>query len=210
MLEKDRTKTSQSFIAFVQEAQNTIKEITAKLQRLLDGYLEQDIEREIYRTEKAKLLSEKKSLEEKITGFEQKQTGWLEPMRNWIKEAENLPKIAKDGNLLSKKVACRNIFGSNLILQNRESRLGGTSGTNSPLKTQWAALCAARDFVGKKEKSFIVERVMGIEPTCSDWQPDALPLCYTRNFVPRARLALATSSFSEKRIYYLSYRGAAN
>jgi hypothetical protein len=35
-----------------------------KLQRLLDGYLDQDIEQEIYRTEKAKLLSEKKSLEE--------------------------------------------------------------------------------------------------------------------------------------------------
>ena len=170
MLEKDRTKTSQSFIAFVQEAQNTIKEITAKLQRLLDGYLEQDIEREIYRTEKAKLLSEKNSLEEKITGFEQKQTGWLEPMRNWIKEAENLPKIAKDGNLLSKKVACRNIFGSNLILQNREARHSAPSETNSPLKTQWAAVSAARDFVGKKEKSFIVERVGGIEPPSSAWK----------------------------------------
>ena len=47
----------------------------------------------------------------------------------------------------------------NLILQNRESRLGGTSEINSPLKTQWAAISAARDFVGKKEKSFIVEYI---------------------------------------------------
>jgi len=47
----------------------------------------------------------------------------------------------------------------NLILQNREARQSAPSGTNSPLKTQWAALCAAREFVGKKEKSFIVEYI---------------------------------------------------
>ena len=37
------------------------------------SYLEQDIDREIYRTEKARLLSEKKSLEEQMANFEQKQ-----------------------------------------------------------------------------------------------------------------------------------------
>ena len=40
---------------------------------------------------------------------------------------------------------------------------------------------------------------MGIEPTYSDWQPDALPLCYTRtNFVPRSGIEPPTLSFSEK------------
>ena len=39
------------------ENNSRLKEISAKLQRLLDGYLEQDIEREICRLEKAKLLS---------------------------------------------------------------------------------------------------------------------------------------------------------
>ena len=69
-LEGDKTRTAQSFPAFVQENKSRILEIQTKLQRLLDGYLEQDIEREIYRTEKAKLLSEKKSLEEKISTLE--------------------------------------------------------------------------------------------------------------------------------------------
>ncbi len=159
MLEKDKNKTTQSFTTFVQENKKRIAEIQTKLKRLLDGYLEQDIEKEIYRNEKAKLLSEKKSLEEKISGLEQKQTGWLEPMRNWIKEAESIDKIANNSDLFAKKVATKEIFGSNLILQNRESRLGGTSETNSPLKTQWAAVSAAREFVGKKEKSFIVEYI---------------------------------------------------
>jgi hypothetical protein len=73
MLENDKIKSAQSVSAFVQEAGKKIKTINIKLQRLLDGYLEQDIEREIYRTEKAKLLSEKKSLEEQIIKLEQKQ-----------------------------------------------------------------------------------------------------------------------------------------
>ncbi|MEK7580268.1 MAG: hypothetical protein AAB465_01480 [Patescibacteria group bacterium] len=72
-----------------------------------------------------------------------------------------------DSNLFLKKVAAEQVFGSNLILQNRESRLGGTSEINSPLKTQWAALCAAREFVGKKEKSFIMERARGVGPLSS-------------------------------------------
>lgn len=43
-----------------------------KLERLLEGYLEQDIEKEVYRSKKAKLLSEKKSLEEEIFIFQKK------------------------------------------------------------------------------------------------------------------------------------------
>ena len=87
MLNKERTKSAQSSAAFVQETQNSIKSINTKLQRLLDGYLEQVIEQEIYRNEKAKLLSEKKSLEEQAVRLEQKQTGWLGPIPEWIKQA---------------------------------------------------------------------------------------------------------------------------
>ena len=48
-LEKDKTKSVQPVSAFVQRVGEKIKTINTKLQRLLDGYLEQDIEREIYR-----------------------------------------------------------------------------------------------------------------------------------------------------------------
>ena len=106
-LEKDKSKSAQSVSAFVQTNQERIKVIATKLQRLLDGYLEQDIDREIYRTEKAKLLSEKKSLEEQMTSLEQKQNGWLEPMSEWIKVASSLEKTARDSNLFAKKVADR-------------------------------------------------------------------------------------------------------
>ena len=147
-MEKDKTKSVQSVSAFVQESENKIKIINTKLQRLLDGYLEQDIEREIYRQEKAKLLSEKKSLEEKIVRFEQKQNDWLEPMARWINYAQNIEKIARDSNLLEKKVAVKEIFGSNLFLASRALR-------GEP-QNQWAALCAAQKMASKKSERLVL------------------------------------------------------
>jgi len=83
MLEKEKNETAQSSIAFVQESGERIRAIQTKLQRLLDGYLEQDIEREIYRVKKAKLLSEKKSLEEQMARIEQKRTSGLAGSNRW-------------------------------------------------------------------------------------------------------------------------------
>ena len=165
MLEKDKTETAQSFVTFVQENKSKINIISEKLQRLLDGYLEQDIDREIYRIEKGKLLSEKKSLDEKISNFQQRQTGWIEPMRNWITQAQTLGKIANESNLFKKKVALKEIVGSNLILQNREAREKTPNGTEIPFKTPWGAVAAVRRFVGLKSKSFILVPPVGIEPT---------------------------------------------
>ena len=166
-LENGKLETAQSSAAFVQENRNKVVDIQTKLQRLLDGYLEQDIDKEVYREEKAKLLSEKKSLEEKTNNLEQKRTGWIEPMREWIKEARNLPKIAREGNLSSKKVAAKEIFGSNLVLANREARISAPSGLDSSPKIQWAAVSAAHEMAFKKSNSFILEAPEGIEPSYS-------------------------------------------
>ena len=161
-LEIDKTKSAQSVSAFVQENKENIKTISIKLQRLLDGYLEQDIEREIYRQEKAKLLSEKKSLEEQRTRFEQKQNDWLEPMAKWINYAQNMEKVARDSNLLEKKVVAKEIFGSNLFLASRAAR-------GEP-QNEWAALGAAHEKVGKIPESQILERVSGVAPPSKHWQ----------------------------------------
>jgi len=150
MAETDKDKSAQSVSAFVLESQNQIHAIQTKLQRLLDGYLEQDIEREIYREKKQKLLLEKKSLDEKMTRIEQKQNDWLEPMKEWIKAASNLVKIARDSNLLEKKVAAKEIFGSNLRLASRAVR-------GEPVFPFFAALRAAES-VGKIPESLILVR----------------------------------------------------
>ncbi len=154
--ERDKEKSAQSVSAFVQEAQEKIHAINIKLQRLLDGYLEQDIEREVYREQKAKLLSEKKTLEEKMARIEQKQNDWLEPFQNWIKVASNLVKIASDDDLFEKKVIAKEIFGSNLRLDAREAR-------GNPLPPHSFAL-RAKEKIGKISESRILVGRLGFEP----------------------------------------------
>ena len=162
-LEKDKVESAQSVSAFVKKNQKVITGITAKLQRLLDGYLDQDIDKEIYRAEKSKLLSEKKSLEEEISRNQQKQKHWLEPTERWIKDAGNMEKIALDSNLFAKKVAAKEIFGSNLLLQNKlvraSAKNSGFCGGN-----QWDALRASHQKVGHLSETRILEPLAGIEP----------------------------------------------
>ncbi len=172
MAEADKEKSAQSVSAFAQEVNGKIKNINVKLQRLLDGYLEQDIEREVYRKKKAKLLSEKKSLEEQILKLEQKQNDWLEPFQNWIKVASNLVKIAMDDDLSHKKVIAKEIFGSNLRLAAREAR-------GNPLHAYFAAQRAAES-IGKKSESLILVRDGRIELPVSVWKTEVLPLHQSR------------------------------
>ena len=115
---------------------------------------------------------------------------WLEPMAEWIKVASNLEKTARDGNLLNKKVAAEQVFGSNLVLANREARFCAPSGEDLSGENQWAALRAAHQFVGQKPESLIVERVTGIEPVPQPWEGRILPLNHTRVF----SIALAKES----------------
>jgi hypothetical protein len=159
MAEKDGKESAQSCAAFVQEAQEKTKSINVQIQRLMDVYLEQDIEREEYRERKAKFISEKKTLEEKIINLEQKQNDWLEPFREWINTAQNAPKIARDEALFPKKALAKEIFGSNLLLAEKEARVGAPENSKSPENSpqnQWAALRAALQSVGKIPKSQIL------------------------------------------------------
>jgi len=135
MAEKDFKNSAQSNSACVKEKQNKISSLSQRLERLLHGYLEQDIEQEIYRVEKAKLLSTKKSLEEEIYNLSHKQNNWLEPMKEWIKDAQNLDGIARDTDLFAKKVKAKEIFGSNLLLQNKTVRPAEGGATQNSLNS---------------------------------------------------------------------------
>ena len=121
-LKQEEKESAQSCFAFAQENREKIKNLKQKLQFLLDSYLDQVIEREIYLEKKSQIMSAIKTLEEQTIRFEQKQNDWLEPMRIWINEAANAAKIARDNNLFNKKVLASKIFGSNLVLENKKAR----------------------------------------------------------------------------------------
>ena len=169
-LEKDKTESAQSISIFVSENEKKIQDIVVKLQRLLDGYLDQDIEKEIYRSEKSKSLSEKKSLETEISRSHGKQKLWLEPMQKLINKAQDMEKIALDIDFFAKKVCAKEIFGSNLLLQNKLVRASAPNFMDSPAKqthSAWASLCDAHSFVDSQPKSRVLEPRMGIEPVTS-------------------------------------------
>lgn len=64
MLNKDEKQAEQSSGAFISQAQAKLASLQSKLQRLLDSYLDQDIDQPTYKAKQAELMSEKKSLEE--------------------------------------------------------------------------------------------------------------------------------------------------
>ena len=101
---QDYKNSAPSLTACVEEKRKKIYSLSQKLERLLNGYLDQVIDEQDYRNQKAKLLSEKKSLEEEISTFSHKQNDWLAPFQNWLKDAQSLDKIASDDDLFAKKV----------------------------------------------------------------------------------------------------------
>ena len=162
MAKDEHAQSSQSMAQCVKEKQQERQNITIKLDRLLTGYLEQVIDELDYRKEKAKLLSEKKSLESEIASLSHAVNDWLAPFQEWLKDAQNLDEIASDCNLFAKKVAAKEIFGSHLRLGGRRVVVASPVGGSTEPPTQWAALRAAHAEVGQRPLRSILVRRRGL------------------------------------------------
>ena len=142
--------------------------LSGKLQRLLDSYLDELIERDLYLVKKAEIMSEKKSLEEQMSDVAVGQNGWVEPMRNWLDSASSICGITQSDDFAAKKRLLREIFGLNLFLTNKKVATSGDQFQISPLKTPWQALRAATEKAAPggdriAEKSNLEAR-MGVAP----------------------------------------------
>ncbi len=191
-LEVDRKEAAISTKTMQEETDLAIYDLRTRIERLLDGYLAQDIEREAYLQKKADLLSQKKSLEEKRARLEHTANAWLEPMEKWLNRAENLKKIVLDSDLFRKKMLAKEIFGSNLLLTQKnvvvvypenvvdvvvENVVDPSENVVVVRKNvdqnvvgggeikQWAAVKAARSMLREKPLSFVMAPRVGIEPT---------------------------------------------
>ena len=122
------------------DLQANIAQLSAKLQRLLDSYLDQDIDRETYISKKTEIMSQKKGFEEKLSKLTLGQNLWLEPMKRWIETAVSICKIAKSTDLTAKKSLCLEIFGSNLVLEHKKARIRVLEPQLSPQKNRWVLL----------------------------------------------------------------------
>jgi len=96
-----------------------IQEIDQKLDRLLEGYLDQIVDPQIYQQKKNELVETKIKLKEKMTSISKNGSEWLGLMKKFIEVAADAAKIARakhNGEELSffaKKV------GSDYSLNNR-------------------------------------------------------------------------------------------
>ena len=140
LMEKDVTDQQARSQAQTTDLQANIAQLSAKLQRLLDSYLDQDIDRDTYTNKKAEVMSQKKGFEEKFSKLTLGQNLWLEPMKKWIETAVSIYKIASSDNLEAKKSLCLEIFGSNLILKNKKARMRVLEPQLSPQKNRWDLL----------------------------------------------------------------------
>ena len=122
-----------------------IAQLSDKLARLLDGYLDGDIERELYQDKRAEMLGKKKLLQEQIEQATLGVSTWVEPMKTWIETTVSIHKIANSDDLAVKKSLCLEIFGSNLQMRQKEVVINDDQFLISPLKNRWQALRAARE-----------------------------------------------------------------
>ena len=168
MLAKDEETASKTTGAFIANAQSKISNLQGKLQRLLDSYLDQDIDQPTYKAKQGELISEKKSLEEQIGKLTLASNAWIEPMRQWIKTAVSLKKIAENAEPSAVKNAFAEIDGLNLFLSNKKARLSPRPEAYSPQENIWGLLCKtlekrahSRSISGK---SPFLEGPLGLEP----------------------------------------------
>ena len=151
--ERDGSRTTANAVNNLREQAH---DISRKLDRLMDVYIAQDIERDAYLSKRRALMSDKRTIEEQIARLERDGNAWLEPMREWINHSEMLEEIQKDPSLPAKKSALQKIFGSNLKLQNQK-----VSGTAHPL---YAAVAAARENFEISDMGRVVVLGPGLEP----------------------------------------------
>ena len=121
-VKEEKKHLAQSAMQLAAQKRSEIEKISLRLQRLLDSFLDEIIDRNDYTVEKAKLMSQKKTLEEQKDAFVAGRADWLEPFQNWILTARNAGEIAMRGSPQEKKVLAQKVFGSNLVLDCKKAR----------------------------------------------------------------------------------------
>ena len=98
------------------------KNIQVKIGRLLEMRIDGEIDAKSYADRKAKLMSQKRTLDEDVIEINSGRKPWLEPLRDWILTAKDLPTAVETGSCAEKKGLAQKVFGSNLFLDRQKGR----------------------------------------------------------------------------------------
>jgi len=100
------------------QTKDDLKNLEAKLDALVDLYLNHDIEREISLTKKDALMRQKLSLQDKSSSVRAERKNWVEPLRKWILDSKHAGFLATSENLHEMRDFLRS-FGTNPALKDK-------------------------------------------------------------------------------------------
>ncbi len=123
----------------LEQMKNDLKKLEAKLDALVDLYLNGDIEREAYLAKKDGLMRQKISLQAKSSSVRAERKNWVEPLRNWILDSKRAGFLASSTKYAEMRDFVRS-FGTNPALKD---------------KTISISFCPPSDFARIRKAEFI-------------------------------------------------------
>ena len=160
-LDLEQKDIAQSSLSVISLKRKEIDNLNSKLQLLLDSYLDQITDKEMYKEKKLELVGKRKTIEEQIINLQKQKGSWIEPMRNWISEAGEIDQIISRDEKDDKKALALKIFGSNLFLKNKKVRGDG--------QNAWSALCADPPSRNWEPMGGIEPPTLALRKLCSTW-----------------------------------------
>jgi len=109
------TRESKASLSLSGQISAKIKEIDAKIERLIDLYVSQEISGKEYQNLKAKLLNEKQDLKGKLGQIEKESGGWLESTKKFVTTCNEIGSVAWQENPPPLRAFLK-IIGSNFSL----------------------------------------------------------------------------------------------
>ena len=121
-IKEEKKQDTQSAMKLATQMRAEIEKINLRLKKLLDSFVDELIDRQMFMEKKAELMSLKKTLEEDKNACTAGKATWLEPFQKWILTARNAAEIAVSSSLQQKRVLALEVFGSNLVLDRKKAR----------------------------------------------------------------------------------------
>ena len=116
--EKEEQK---NLVSFAQNIETKISDTEEKLDKLVNAFLEETIDKGTYLKKKEEQIKLKTELTQKKTDLRQKGKFWFEPLKNWIESAHLAEKLANSKDFCFEKSLLEKI-GTNRILKDKKLR----------------------------------------------------------------------------------------
>ena len=110
-----------NLISFAQSVEAKLKDTEEKLDKLVNAFLEETIDKDTYLKKKDELIKLKTEIHQKKSDFGQKGQLWVEPLKNWIESAHHAGTVANSKDFCCEKSLLKKI-GTNRILKDKKLR----------------------------------------------------------------------------------------